>query len=287
MVKNNLFIILSLLSTLLPLPIKAESEVNIYQYTKKDELNMTPFRYRSYIAPQLRSINSDFDQLLRMVAPSAVNILKIKRDSHLILRQWNQWQKDCEELSEVCVADLKSLSLSLRRLDQMTLSLQGNPLSHFYDSGFNEEEMIRLVRMFDQVGTLSYQSIHLLENLLILMDTPLENKRRTSTQITGHLSTITSLLEVSSLTYIPREFRDIFNLVWRNFFRPIDHHILQENNPKYLMTYLETLNNSFNEFHMRVSKGQNKLSENQLRTVNTIHRRWNTILRILVRDIGF
>lgn len=287
MVKNNLIIILSLLSILVPLSIKADSEVNIYQYIKKDELNMTPFRYRSYIAPQLRSIISDFDQLLRMVAPGAINVLEIKRNSHLVLRSWNQWQNECKELSQACISDLNSLSVSLRRLDQMAISLQGNSLSYFYELGFNEEEIIRLIRMFDQIGTLSYQSIHLLENLILFIDTPLEKRRRTSTQITGHLSRITSLLEVSSLNYVPREFRDLFNLVWRNFFRPIDHHILQENNPKYLMTYLETLNNSFNEFHMRVSKGQNQLSENQLRTANTIHRRWNTILRILVRDIGF
>jgi len=82
---------------------------------------------------------------------------------------------------------------------------------------------------------------------------------------------------------ISTEFKVVFDQVWYGFIKPIDRHILQESNIKYLLKHLGDLNLSWNAFHMRVAKSELRMKKSELQTVQIMHNRWNSILKVILR----
>lgn len=277
---------LTLAETVAPdAPFNVYKEVNIFQYVKKDELKMTPFRYRAYIRPQLRSIRAEFYQLLKRVRPNHDYLIDLKTHSERIEGTWRSWNEECIEVTEDCLSGLNTLYSQVQRLDVQLMELQGHSLLSFSDLGAQSEEIFDLSKTFDDMSLTTYRILHYIEQMRILTETPYLRENELKSSINRHIDRLRTFSEIVLTSLVSHKYKDLFDSLWRNYIRPIDREILGKNNPEYLMIYLERLNHSFNEFHMRLSKGRHQLPEEELKMINTIHRRWNTILRILVRDI--
>lgn len=277
----------------MPFSVKAEQEgpqdfydeVNIYQYLKKDQLRMTPFRYRAYIRPQLRSIRTEYYQLLRRVRPGHDYLIDLKTKVESIESSWQDFKEQCPEVVESCRSPLQKLRAEIQELDSQLLKYQAFSFTDFSKLQVPPEDIFELFELFSNMNSACYQITHKLEQMQMLAETPYLKERQLKHEIERQVSRLRVFSEVALNSLISEKYSILFESLWRNFIRPIDLEILGKNNPDYLMTNLERLNHSFNEFHMRLSKGQHQLPENELQAINTVHRRWNTVLRILVRDI--
>lgn len=264
------------------------SEVDIFQFVTKDELKMTPFRYRAYIRPQLRSIRSEYYQLLRRVRPGHDYLIDLKTQTEKIETGWRDFRESCPEVTEGCLPGIKALHREVQSLDIQLLEIQALSFESFSNLDDIElEDIFRVMENINHMAAHTYRMKNTLEYLEMLTETPYLREAQSKKSFEEDVMRIRTYSEVLVTSLIPNRHSLMFNLLWRNFIRPIDREILGKDSPEYLMIYLERLNYSFHEFHMRLSKGRHQLSENDLQLVSTIHRRWNTILRVLVRDIGF
>ena len=91
--------------------------------------------------------------------------------------------------------------------------------------------------------------------------------------------------EMILTTLLSEEHKKLFESFWQNFMNPVEKYILGKNNSKYLINNLEQLNADFNLFHMKIEKGQNQLPSAEKKVAEVMRNRWNTILKVLMRDI--
>ena len=260
-------------------------EVNIFQYLKKDQLKMTPFRYRAYIRPQLRSIRSEYYQVVNQVRGGHGYLNDLKQNTNTILQTWNRFLKECEDITENCLQVTNRLYEQVHNFDIQVLELQARDYKSFKINGNQFEEALQVHKQLDHISTLNAQIMHALEYIRMLVETPYLKDGQVKSQVSRALSLIQTRTEVLHTALMPPEYRMLFDLLWRNFISPIDKMVLTPDDPTYLMVYLERLNYGLNEFRMRFVSGQFEVSESNLQLIQTLHRRWNTILRILIRDI--
>ena len=77
--------------------------------------------------------------------------------------------------------------------------------------------------------------------------------------------------------------RKLLTQVYYSFILPIDKYILRPHSPEYLKKNIETLNFSWNDFYMKISKTNRHFSTKTLSLAQQIHQRWISILRIMLR----
>ena len=77
--------------------------------------------------------------------------------------------------------------------------------------------------------------------------------------------------------------KKLLTQVYYSFILPIDKYILRPYSPNYLKKNIESLNFSWNDFYMKISKTNRRFSTKSLSLAQQIHRRWISILRIVLR----
>ena len=82
---------------------------------------------------------------------------------------------------------------------------------------------------------------------------------------------------------VPEIYRQDMQAVWRNFIDKLEHVVLKTNDIDYLAKNLEHLNFAWNHFHTKMSKHHStRPSKKILTSLTTIHRRWNSILKVIL-----
>lgn len=81
---------------------------------------------------------------------------------------------------------------------------------------------------------------------------------------------------------IDESYKNQFNLFWIDFISPLEREIIIKNNSNFLKVRLTSLNASWNSFNVHMNKRNVKLSTAQESRLEIIHRRWRSILKIVV-----
>lgn len=82
---------------------------------------------------------------------------------------------------------------------------------------------------------------------------------------------------------LDESFKNQFNLFWVEFISPIQREIIIKNNKNFLQKRLTSLNTSWNSFNVHMNKRNVKLTKPQESKLEIIHRRWRSILKIVVK----
>lgn len=77
-------------------------------------------------------------------------------------------------------------------------------------------------------------------------------------------------------------FKDQFNLFWIDFISPIQREIVFKNDKSFLRMRLSSLNASWNSFNVHMNKRNVQLTKAQESRLEIIHRRWRSILKLVV-----
>lgn len=245
---------------------------------------MTPFRYRAYIRPQLRSIRAEYYQLINRVRPQGEHFIEMKAQGEQIASNWKQLKTSCEDLTEICRPMIGRIYQQVERLEMQILSQSSQSISQL-DLNNDLEETFRLLKIYDQMTQGTYQILHHLEEMQMLLESPYLREQAIFREADHQFQKLFTYTDIIHTKMISNEYKMLFDLLWRNFIRPIERHILHSDDKRYLMRNLERLNFSLNEFRMQMISGRFEMSEQDLRLIQTIHRRWNTVLRVLIRDI--
>jgi hypothetical protein len=81
---------------------------------------------------------------------------------------------------------------------------------------------------------------------------------------------------------IDKSYRNQFNLLWVEFISPVQREIIFKNNSNFLKIRLSNLNASWNSFNVHMNKRNIKISKAQESRLEIIHRRWRSILKLIV-----
>lgn len=278
MFKIYLSLILFLIPSVLPSE-KDNEEVYVFQYLKSDDLRLTPFRYRAYIRPQLTSIIQEYYQVIERFSPNSREQILILRNIKNIGERIDLVRlRTCAPL-ETCLDDLRGIHRQLQQLEsQLLTELQGQYQLISMDA-------FQKIQVIDRLILLLAEMTHSLETAFIFFDTKFLNPSRLFFILEKNMRRLLNNGEVYLLISLPNDISNEFSALYRFFIVPIERNILGPNDSEFILTNVESMNHSFHEFHMRLSKGPNQFTNQQLSDLLSLHRRWNTVIRILVRDI--
>lgn len=264
-----------------------ESEGNYPYYRFKDlNIKLRKPRYNRYIRPQLRNIVSDYYHLMKKVEPAETELISIRNRTQKMNDIWNEWTKKCvKSYQDNCLGLLRKLYKEARELDTTILTFQNQRLRL---KNFGEktilDTVLHLTNSLDKISNLNYTILHFIEETLMTNET----NYHAASLARGKFTTLLHQMLVSSELIMPalisHQFRPVFDKVWYSFIKRLERQILHEDNPDFLLEYLGDLNMAWNDFHMKVAKSEIKLSKNELQVVQIMHNRWNSVLKVFLRN---
>ncbi len=281
--KKNLFIIYLFLLTSYLNTSRAD-----YPYFHFDKLNIKLSfpRYSRYVRPQLKNIVSDFFHIMKKIEPAEQDLILIRNKTQSINDLWDNWVKHCSvNDQDKCYKLIKKVYIESRALDTLILVFQNKRLriKHFENSDLLDD-VLHLTGSLEEISIMNYQILHLIEESLIISSSSYNTSRLT---IEGPKKLLNNMLTSSELimtALISKNFQNEFDKIWFGFIKKIQRQILFNQSPDYLLKYLGDLNMSWNSFHMKVSKSKLKLKNQELKVIQIMHNRWNSILKVLLRN---
>jgi hypothetical protein len=255
-----------------------------YFHLKRKDVQINQAVFLRYIRPQLLSIVKEYFHILNKIDPSQENLIELWYSIQELNDLWVKWKLECPVSSEeVCRETLKSIYKESRKLDLATLDFQKNHLGFKGRSGDYLDNSIKLSNSLDNIHNMNYKVMHIVEEAMLIRSTPYKSQALLNESLTSllHEMLINSELIMSSL--LEKDFRPIFDLVWTSFIKRLQRQILHKNDKDFLLDHLGDLNLAWNTFHMKVSKSDLRLPKTQLKIVNIMHNRWNSVLKVMLR----
>ena len=285
-------IIILLLSTL---------SAHAYQYYYYDaaKVKVGKASFRRYVRSQARNIVSEFYNIIGKLSLMQQSLTHVRRS---ILEQevkWNQWLKKCPLVTSECSKELTQFYKRARKLDKHLLLVQKNNLKKWQQLSTSSNNYVDILlsisKELDTISTLNYQSLHLIEEILI---TSGDDEKATFFSkdrfgpllrmmlLTGDDLVVTQIGHARTQMHVRK--------VWMNFITKLERHILVNNNQDYLLSHLDNFNISWNSFHMNIKKDRfihdydmNKkpfVPSSVMNTIQMMHNRWNWILKLYLKN---
>ena len=244
-------------------------------------------RYNRYVRPQLRNIISDFSHIMKKVEPAEQDLITIRNKTQKLNDIWANWTMKCtRSYQDDCHKILRSLYKEARSLDTTIVTFQNQRLriKNFSEKKLLLDTVLHLTSSLDKISSLNYTLLHFTEETLMTNETNYHAASLAKGQFTRILHQMLVSSELIIVALIPSDFRMVFDKVWYSYIKPIERQIVHANNPKYLLEHLGDLNMAWNDFHMKVAKSDIQLTKQELQTVQIMHNRWNSILKVLLRN---
>jgi len=261
-----------------------------YAYSLKgQQLKINNAQYGRYVRPQLRSIISDFYQMMKLVGIKNQYIIEFKSKTENLakinLRYQNECSKNlnstCNEMVSDLLAEVNKFDLDLLQLQAIPFALSKSPNPKVKLNNTELYQIDNQLSLSEKIDKLSNYSFKLKRDAELLLS-PKKTGLSASYQLEKTIQSIHTLLEFTLIEGTPLTYREKYRNAWINFFKRIEQNILVNNNIDYLTRNIGDLNFTWNEFHLRMTKGKDQVNP-QLRTmIQTIHNRWNSILRIML-----
>ena len=253
---------------------------------KEKKIFISDVDYARYIRPQLKAIVSDYYSLLRELHPIFASVADLKLGLAQVSNDALYWDINCKTNSDDnCHQFLKQVHRNLVGLELLILKLKKTPYL------FNEVDSMPLdvdaLLMVDNYANQMYgstiQLINWLEIMLLSYQTG--HSKKISDQMINLKSTVHSLnINFDFITFqgTSGKFRDNFKFVYMNFIREIEQKILANDKKDLLQSNLETLNISWNTFHMKMTKSNLPTPNKTQNAIKNLHNRWNSILKVVI-----
>ena len=275
-----------LLITFLPFQLLADYPV---YHISKNKLKINRDSFFRYIKPQAKNIVQDYFYVLKNMGEHHQELISFRHEINQLKVNWNKVNITCPTiLTKDCFVGLKKLYTRSKKLDKMLISFEykrsrnkDDPEKDLY--GHQLDSILVLNSIIFELSNMTYTLNHYLEELIILTKTPYAIYHNAREKIPPLLHQLLLKSEMAMTYTIDSQFREEFDAVWTHFIKNIEQQITFRSNSKYLLNRLAELNLAWNSFHMKVAKGNVKLDKKLLKMVQTMHSRWNSILKIVLR----
>jgi ABC-type antimicrobial peptide transport system permease subunit len=207
--------------------------------------------------------------------------IHFKNRIHQIKSKWEKGIKNCQISKKTSCKDvLTKLHQDLRNSDKKTFALMKKKIKN---GKIKVEAKFRLNEELGKILNLNYKILHLIEENLILYS---QNQGRLPQKKLDRIDYLLQRIFThagNTLTlFLESKLKKNFEFLWVNFIQNLETKIIYEKNSPYLLTRLGDLNIAWNSFHMKISKGEYKLTKSSRKILKNMHSRWNSILKIIL-----
>ena len=250
--------------------------------------------YLKYIKPQLKNMLSEFFDVLIMEEREFKRFIPVRKKMKVINMRIINLASYCSEEIIVCKAELARIAQEYQPLEAQLFQIEKSLTQIQKQSEEEKEEKNSSFKALWEVSqrsktrkdiyhlSLDFTNIH---NLISSLELNLRKKKfdKISYQkLKQESSDLVKKIDFAIWKMIPAEKQDIFKAVWANFFHKIEKHALASTKPQYFKKNLETLNFNWNLFHIQMAKGHLKTKKRVVSMIRQIHRRWNSILKLIL-----
>ena len=262
-------------------------DVFSYSYFDFDvsKINLTERQFIRWIRPQTRKIIYEFYSILKNQNPLNNELIQSKDHILKLNLKWSRWEQECVLLSLKCHEKLKQHIKSSHLIDKKIITLQNDLFKSVPPdiSGKTDSRLI-LSRQLDQMANLNHFFINSIQMKYLMNH---KNPHSSSKSRHSQLPLLSEMLIVSESTItgmLDKRIKNEFDFIWFHFIKELERHVYLEKKKNYLIDNLEHLNIAWNSFNMKISKGGIRNLKNIRGIVKTMHRRWNSILKIILKN---
>lgn len=263
------------------------SDLLAYSYFDFDvsKINLTDRQFIRWVRPQTRKIVHEFYSILRHQDPLNNELIQNKKHILKLNLNWALWEKECVLLSLECHKKLKQHIQESRVIDKKIISLQNNLFkSATLDISGKTDSRLILSRQLDQMANLNQLFTNSIQTHYLMNHKSIHSSTRSRYSQLPLLSEMLIASESTITGMLDKKIKKEFDFIWFHFIKDLERHVYLERKKSYLINNLENLNISWNSFNMKISKGGMTSLKNIRGIIKTMHRRWNSILKIVLKS---
>lgn len=261
--------------------------LNVSAYSP-DRMKLSQREYVRYIKPQISNLISDFFQFLRYENNDLNALKNIYRTIEMIELSEIEIEKACKNspFNDTCPSAINDLRQRTIELDVHLFKIINNLVQDktpnnilLTDSAMSIRQLLfmnrlitnnaELIALIDQNHTTSLTYFSKINESLLGI------KHLTSQNSIFYTELLINPIELDR----QEDYRDLIV----SFINKLKLLVLHKDDTDAFKRELENLNFVFNNFHSKLSKGNLKISKLELNVLKTMHFRWNSILKIILK----
>lgn len=238
-----------------------------------EETNISPQIFNQSILPSIKKLVDDYYVLLVKLDPLNKEIILLKENISALKKKWQGFTELCFKNKEKCNEVFLDLKNDFIKENQRILKIENDfKLSPKMGKKLNDSRVI-LSKTLSSISDNSHRALVSL-NLFRF-------QRKEFYEITDLLKDMKLNLNILTTSFLEEEYQDNFYFIYSNFFKMLENDIIEKSNLELFKRELENLNISWNSFNMKVPKWRNSLPPDSLALLDSMHKRWNSILRLI------
>lgn len=245
-------------------------------YHSQVSFNENDYSFNRYIRPQVKSILSEFFTIVKKLSQSSIplSIKDLNKKSFYVVKSINSV---CPHMPKACEQQLSSLIKTHKKISTKILSIQ----KVLYEGKTNENDLSKatFLKKILQYDNVNHEILDIVENLELGLNTAYYKNPTHLQHIVEKQYLQSSFLFSQSITDVKSE----VEAVWFGYISFLEKYIEKDyDNAKFLKN-IQTLNSSWNSFHMKMIKANYRPTKEVKSLIITMHRRWNSILKIILQ----
>ena len=258
-----------------------------YYFFDIEKVNTSNATFRRYIIPQLKSIIVEFYHIYKKISPSSIPIISLKHDIEKLKSNWIDFQINCQKVNIKCEKKLNNLYSTALKTDKKILKFQDINTSKNLLKNEKIDSWLTFISIFDNLSNISSNHTHRIEHLLLTTSDTYDLSWIAFSKYPDFLNHMILDIDLALTEILSIELRIPFEPLYQSFIKDIEEFILKDSNQKFLIERLGQLNLAWNSFHMKLSRGTLKVNPRIKQTINIMHNRWNSILKIYLKNTNF
>ncbi len=261
-----------------------------FYFFNEDKLTLTDNSFEKYVLPQLKIIITEYYYILSKIGPEIADVIVIKDNILELKMLWQNFHDNCTNIvGESCEMVLRKIYKKALIVDQLTLAFKSKSLTLNNYSGNNNliDNWLKVVALINEVAGINYQQLHTLEEILIFSsqeNISFDRQYRELTEIAQRMLILSEIIITSSLD---RKYRGLFEELQVNMIKDMEYLCNLEPQQDFFIKKMGDFNFFWNSFNMKISKGTVVLPGNTNITLTVIQNRWNSILRLYLKNTAF
>lgn len=237
--------------------------------------SLTQEAFRANVKPVLSGILNDFYQMITLFPDYPRDVISIMEELDRLALNKENLRAHCPRvLEEKCLPDIKQLQERLSGLSERTTRVRATlKMSSSLFLG-----NLAGLRVLEEFEAKLFAVKGLISNKTFFIKARIKEKKETYPLILD-LDELSTLMSLAVVEFIPFTYKEDFRHFYFNFVHPIELNIEKNQNYEFLNRNVNSLNFTLNLLNMNLTKRNKKTPEGMSPYLNTIHNRWNSLLR--------
>lgn len=237
--------------------------------------NLSQEAFRSNVRPVLSGIINDFYQMISLFPDYPRELVPLVEEVNRIYENKENLKAHCPRvLNDSCFPDIRQIQERLNSLS--TKAMKARATMRMSSSPFLGN--LGGLRVLGEFEAKLEMEKGIFDNKSFFIKARISEKKETY-PLLRDLDELSTLLSLAVVEFIPFTYKEDFRHFYFNFVHPIELNINKHQNYEFLNRNVNSLNFTLNLLNMNLTKRNKKTPEGMGPYLNTIHNRWNSLLR--------